>query len=342
MEIVNPLKLPDWDENLKSLQNATFFHTQAWANVLSESYGYKPIYVLERKKNKLTALLPLMEISSLLTGKRGVSLPFTDHCETLKSDSNSLHELFDDVMIFGNKADWKYLEIRGQANFNNAIKPFQKFNGHNLNLSKEQDLLVRGIKNNFIRNIRKAERENVKCEIHNSLKAVQEFYRLNCMTRKNHGQPPQPYRFFLKLYSYIISQNKGKVFLAVHDDKVISGAIFFEHQKNVIYKYGASNSKFHHLRPNNLVMYTAIKWYAQNGFKNLDFGRTDIENAGLNRYKSGWGSKSTVISYYRYDFKSEKFAPAKNGSSVSYEKIFRKLPISLLEVIGKIAYKHVG
>src|SRR4030066_163040 len=46
------------------------------------------------------------------------------------------------------------------------------------------------------RNIKKSEREGVEVKILNSLESLNEFYKLNCITRKKHGLPPQPYNFF--------------------------------------------------------------------------------------------------------------------------------------------------
>ena len=38
-------------------------------------------------------LLPLMEVDSWLTGRRGISLPFTDECEPLYPDAESFKNL---------------------------------------------------------------------------------------------------------------------------------------------------------------------------------------------------------------------------------------------------------
>ncbi|RPJ11072.1 MAG: methicillin resistance protein, partial [Deltaproteobacteria bacterium] len=75
ISILNPIEHPDWDDLLLTADRATFFHTTAWARVLSESYGYKPLYFAAIDNGKLAGLIPVMEIDSWLTGKRGVSLP---------------------------------------------------------------------------------------------------------------------------------------------------------------------------------------------------------------------------------------------------------------------------
>ena len=74
-KIIDPLTAVNYDEMLLSTPGASFFHTSAWARVLVESYRYTPIYFAEISNDQLSTLVPLMEIRSVLTGNRGVSLP---------------------------------------------------------------------------------------------------------------------------------------------------------------------------------------------------------------------------------------------------------------------------
>ena len=70
IEIINPLNYPGWDELLLTNKNSSFFHTSFWARVLSESYGYEPLYFTAVDNKKLSVLIPLMAVKSFLTGKR--------------------------------------------------------------------------------------------------------------------------------------------------------------------------------------------------------------------------------------------------------------------------------
>jgi lipid II:glycine glycyltransferase (peptidoglycan interpeptide bridge formation enzyme) len=114
------------------------------------------------------------------------------------------------------------------------------------------------------RNIKKALREKVTVGKYNSPEAIAAFYRLNCMTRKNHGLPPQPISFFNRIFDFVISQNKGDVFLAHYRNKIIAGAVYFHMGRKAIYKYGASKPRYLNVRANNLVMWEAIKFYGRN------------------------------------------------------------------------------
>ena len=81
LQIINPLEYPGWDELLLGTDGYSLFHSSSWARVLHESYRYKPLYFTCIENGKLSALIPMMEVISFLTGRRGVSLPFTDCCQ---------------------------------------------------------------------------------------------------------------------------------------------------------------------------------------------------------------------------------------------------------------------
>src|ERR1700741_4502663 len=77
-QCVNPITQPGWDAMVAKHQDGSFFHSAAWASVLTDSYGYSPRYFVVKENDALRALLPVMEVNSRFTGRRGVSLPFTD------------------------------------------------------------------------------------------------------------------------------------------------------------------------------------------------------------------------------------------------------------------------
>lgn len=318
-----------------------------------------------------------------MTGKRGVSLPFTDYCELIINDKDSFQAALDRLIEYGKKARWKSIELRTGNSLPNEISPSSFYYGHILELSKDKTFmlqqatgnienpsmvalprgapsisppLVKGGKGGLSnekkifssfrdstkRNIKKAIGAGVKVKILSSLESVKEFYRLNCITRRDHGIPPQPYSFFKNIYEHIIAKNFGIVVLASFQNSIFAGAVYFHLGDKALFKYGASEKKYQHLRANNLVMWEAIKYYCQDGYKSLNFGRTEPENKGLLQFKSGWGAKEHVINYYKYDFKKRAFVQNSSRVTGFHNKIFKNMPIPVLNVVGSILYKHMG
>ncbi|MBN1905420.1 MAG: peptidoglycan bridge formation glycyltransferase FemA/FemB family protein [Deltaproteobacteria bacterium] len=341
LHIINPIEYPDWDELLLTNENTSFFHTSEWAKVLHGAYGYTPFYFATIEDNKLTTLIPMMEVKSMLTGKRGVSLPFTDNCEPIVMDQQLFDMAIEQIRECGRKKNWKHIEWRGGSdNFKKASSSLS-FYSHDVKLNETEEKLFSSLKSSTRRNIKNAQSRGVEVSLNNTLDAVKQFFKLNCMTRKKHGLPPQPFIFFNKLFKDVISKKKGFVALAFSKKKAIAGAVFLHFNKKAVYKYGASDEGYLNMRPNNLLMWEAIKHYAKESFSNFSFGITEMENQGLLQFKRGWGATESLVNYYRYSLKNNEFIKDSFRAKTSYP-IFKKMPSPVLNAIGYLLYRHIG
>jgi hypothetical protein len=341
MDILNPLDYPKWDEILLASKGYSFFHTSLWARVLYDSYAYEPCFLTIIRDGKFSMLLPLMEIRSVLTGNRGVSLPFTDYCEPIISSQDDWQNALEFLKVYGKNKQWKYLEFRGgEKELQNPSS--SSFYRHTLDLSPDVDAVYAKLKKGTKGSIKKAIKEGVTVTQSNSLGAVQTFYNLHCQTRKRKGVPPQPFNFFQKLYDHVICLGYGQVSLASYQGKIIAGAIYLHFGNEAIYKFSASDNNYLHVQPNNIFMWETIEWYCRNGYKRLCFGRTELYNEGLRAYKKGWGAEEHLILYHRYDLKKTAHVRDSPGPRGFQNKIFARMPIPILKIVGSLLYKHIG
>ena len=281
-EFLNPLQTPQWDRYLEQFPTATFFHTSQWARVLAEAYSYTPYYLLRRDGNRAVALLPLMEVRSALTGTRAVCLPFTDECCPLLSDSRTVLDLFDSIREIATQKHWNYVELRSDlAQLNGDSQVSSEFLVHRLILEATEEQQSEKLRNSTRRNIRKSQRDGVVVEHLDSREAMQAFYTLHCHTRRRHGLPPQPKRFFEAIHQFVIEPGHGFLSIARFHGKCIAGAVYFHFASRAIYKFGASDPAYQHLRANNLVMWEAIRHLRNHGIGEVWFVRTDIDDEGL-------------------------------------------------------------
>lgn len=342
IQILDPLKDPDWDERLRSSDHCSFFHTASWARVLSDSYGYRPHYAGTITNGELTALLPVMEVDSFMTGKRGVSLPFTDKCKPLIQSEEGLEALLETVKDHGRQERWNYLDLRVGTGLAGTRPPYTVCYGHLLDLTRGQDRLLAGLRDSTMRNIKRARNTGVRISITRSPEDLETFCRLNYITRREHGLPPQPDKFFRNMLRHVLDRGQGNVILATHGGRTIGGAVYLHFGKKAVYKYGASDRNYQHLRANNLIMWEAIEHYLSNGYRALDFGRTERENKGLLQFKRGWGAAEHLVHYYRYDLRKESYVAGSLRVSGAHTGYFRRMPMPLLKMVGSLLYRHMG
>jgi hypothetical protein len=341
MRIFDPVHDPAWDHRVALHRDAGCFHTSAWAKVLHQTYNHQPLYLQFSCGRRLAALVPLMEVRSPFTGRRGVCLPFSDACEPLIFDPEGKDLVRDRLLHFAQERRWKHLEIRGGKSLQLAPGAARKFYGHMLHLSSEPAQIFGRFASSVRRAIRKAERSGVSAMARRSLEAVGDFYRLHVQTRRRHGLPPQPASFFQNIYNEIINPGLGFTVIAERRSRPVAAAIFFQFGKNALYKYGASDERFQAFRANNLVMWEGVQLLARHGAEKLDFGRTECGNDGLRRFKLSWSAKEETINYFRVDPSGRQcFVPAPSDSSF-HKKIFGRLPLAFNRLAGSMIYPHL-
>ena len=339
IRIINPTSWRGWDKQVASLHEATPFHSAAWAKVLSETYGFEPSYYTGWQNGKLAIVIPMMKVASRLTGRRYVSLPFSDWCDPICESGIDINPVIERILADARSNGCKYVEWRCRQELFWNEPVWSTFFGHRLALAGGEAKVFSSFCSSTRRNIRKAEKEKVQIRWGDDLGSMREFYRLHCRTRREHSLPPQPFSFFRNIWEYVIRPKHGLIILASHLGKDIAASLSLHFSRHASYKFGASDSRYQELRANNLVMWEAIKWYCRESYKDFDFGRTDMTNEGLRRYKLGWGAEESPICYYRYDTKQDRFiVGSQSGPPVC--RFIRKMPIFLLRRIGELSYRH--
>ena len=112
LNTVNPFEQADWDVALARCPDFSFFHGTAWTRVLVETYGFTPVW-----QSAGNSLLPLMEVDSWLTGRRGIALPFTDECAPLCDSEDGIQNAVSKRGRMGPVAGLEFLGIARRPEF---------------------------------------------------------------------------------------------------------------------------------------------------------------------------------------------------------------------------------
>lgn len=342
-DIIDPRSSPEWDSFVKSRKDATFFHTTAWVQVLCDSYGFTPRYITLRDKNSIIAGLPVIAVRNIWGKQKAVSLPFSDFCGPLCDSGAEYEALLTCAIDLCKKNKWNDLELRGGQEFLKDKPEWSQCFTHSLDLTKSESDLLAACRDSTRRNINKARNQSIKITHETTLSALHEFYRLNALTRREHGLPPQPWFFLKKLFDFVISPGNGFISIAWVKNMAVAADFFVVTGDRALYKYGASNRKFQHLRPSNLLIWEGMLHCKALGAKSLNLGRTEPHHEGLLRFKRGLGCSEEKVAYFRYNCKNNMFQIKNDASGEGFStKVLRHLPLFALKFIGKLSYKYVG
>lgn len=318
----------------------TVFHSPEWVDLIARTYHYRAFILADiDPQGQLLAGIPMIEKTSVFGNKSWISLPFTDHCAPL-SISHEHEILFTRklVELLHQRSNLR-MELRWQYKDNGELQTKQDFVLHNLSLSPDFSSTAKRIHPMHCRNARNATKRGVTIDTGVGVEHLAQFYRLHLITRRRMGVPIQPKLFFTNLANNLLNGTQGFIMCAYIDSLCVASAIFLFANKTMTYKYGASDPKYTQMRPNDLIFWNAIQWGCENGYTNIDFGRTEIGNSGLRSYKSRWGAIEKDL-VYSYGPTSPKNRSAWINNVLS--TVIRHSPKWMCQLSGELLYRIAG
>jgi lipid II:glycine glycyltransferase (peptidoglycan interpeptide bridge formation enzyme) len=283
-----------------------------------------------------------------VTGRRLVSLPFSDHCPLLAADEASANDLVDQAIRLAQEKRVRYLELRTGVNdvlakrtdlvagdlYVRWLKP----------LDADTDAIWRSIHRSARQRVKKAQRRHVQIQMAESRESMEHYYRLHLLTRsKKHGMPAQSRRYFFGLWDAFAPSGVLRLWLAEHQGIVVAAAISLASGTAVRWAYNSSDEHYLPLAPNHLLIWSTISWACANGYSTLDMGRTARDNNGLMDYKRSWGAIMEPLAYYYYPRMAGLVATSEK--SWKYRLLtgcWRRLPLRVAAPLGDYLYKHLG
>jgi CelD/BcsL family acetyltransferase involved in cellulose biosynthesis len=344
-----PLSDPRWEPFVEQHPRASVFHCSAWLEALHRTYGYKSVaYTTNSASEQLEDAIVFCRVESWLTGRRLVSLPFSDHCEPLMEtqkvpaaiDAILRHELA--------SPHWRYIELRPLGT-TPVQTPFAHtgigYAFHQLDLRPDLDAIFGSFhKSSIQRKIRRAEREGLTYREGSSEELLEIFYRLFERTRIRHRVPPQPQKWFVNLIKCFGPALKIRV--ASKANQPVAAMITLRHKETMVYKYGCSDTRFNNLGGMHLLFWNAIQEAKTAGLGWFDFGRTDADQQSLITFKNRWGATQSVLTYSRYgsaDNSTHVFdISAGKWKARSAKYVLSCLPNRVISKVGQLLYGHVG
>jgi len=331
-----------WVDFVSANEGATPFHHQAWAALLSDCYRYSAFALaLADASGRIVAGLPVLDVSNRLTGKRWVSLPYTDACPPLLTSPASMEELVAGLEEERMRRNIPELECRAEL-AGSWVTSRAEAVIHTLRLGADPEQMQQGLKRSVRQHIAKGHHSGVTVRRAERVEELADiFYALHVRTRRRLGVPVQPRRYFVRLWERILKPGLGFCLLAESDGRPIAGAVFLAWKNTVVYKYSASDHRYLGLRPNYVLLWEAIRWSGAQGYEALDLGRTDLEHTGLRHFKSAWGAREEPLVYSTLGEAGEGPGLSSRGAAL-LSPVIRHSPRSVCRAIGELFYRYAA
>ena len=286
----------EWDTIWKECDYATYFHSREWAVIWQEytKGRIRPAGILITFSDNRKALLPV-SCESLFFNliKRGISSPAGTFGGWLSLDPLSeLHgNLICDFLLANYRnMIWRlnpYDPLAGSIKIESAKYEETQV----LMLERNLESILKDWTKGHTSAVRKAQKAGVMIREALSTQDWKDYFAIYEDSLKRWGSSTTS-AYGWHLFRCILELNSPnvKLWLAVYQARVISGALCFYAKRHVVYWHGASLSDFFHLRPVNLLLYEVIKHACDDGYRWFDFNPSG-GHEGVMKFKRSFGTR---------------------------------------------------
>jgi CelD/BcsL family acetyltransferase involved in cellulose biosynthesis len=332
---------PRWWDFVARCPSAGPFHHPAWSTVLTSCYRFRP-FALARigSDGTVTAGLPVLETRSPLGERRWVSLPFSDDCAPLVAPGHDVMTAIGELSEVRRAHGISWLEVHHSLEVEGAhrVRPAAR---HTLCTNRDADVIFASFNASTRRNIRQAERQEVTVRwATDPDELVRIFYGLHVRTRRRLGVPVQPRRLFAMLWEHMVRHDLASVAVARAGGTPIAASVFLHWNGTFVYKYGASDATSWRFRPNNAVLWHAIRWAAEHGYTTFDFGLTDDGDEGLRTFKRGFGADEEPASCVVFSERPPSHSAGDLGRTL--RPVLQRLPLWVTRAAGALFYRFAA
>jgi Acetyltransferase (GNAT) domain len=350
---VDPLSDPRWDAYVRAHPRWTVYQLGAWARILREAYRFEPRYLaLEDDSRALRGVLPLLHKKGLVSDARVRSLPVFPAGGPLGDTHSDEVALIQAARAAASADGARALAVISPVNYGADLPEFvtDSLPPRWIVPVAEPDALRaswRKTSNNLFRSLKKADQAGFAFREATDARDMRRFYRLYLRTMRKHRTLPRTLRQ-LELTRDLLGPGEFRLFVVERDGGLAAGGVFHLFRDTVELIYNGSDDALLDLRPNHALYWGVIRWSAEGGYREFDFGEAS-PTTSLGRFKSQWADP---VPNHRYTWRAEA-APsrAESMAAASYEveqgggglvaRLWEHTPVQLTRLGAVIAYRYL-
>jgi serine/alanine adding enzyme len=327
----------EWDEFVFSSPTATVSHLYSWRRIITESYGHKPFYLMARRDNKITGILPLIQVKSRLFGNVLASMPFQDYGGIVANDEETFRALLYQALLLKKECGSESIELR---HFNPHFSSEGRLRGDKatllLDISAGSENLWKSFSPKVRNQIRKAQKSGLSTQS-GGAELLEEFYRPFSVNMRDLGSPVHHHRFFEKIFS--VFGNNAKILLVREGVQTVGGLIALFFKNIAIVPWASCYREYFPKCPNNLLYWDALQLACTLNCTTFDFGRSSF-GSGTYNFKLQWGAKPISLHWQIYS-NNDKLTLSESNIFRIASVIWKHIPVPFASYLGPYLRKYL-
>ena len=328
-----------WDEFVLVCADATFFHRAGWQRILRDVFKHPTYYLYAHEAGRITGVLPLAHVKTLLFGNALTSLPFAVYGGVAAADEASAAALEAHAQRLAGELGVQHLELRHvqrrhddwphqdlYVTFRKAILPDEEANM--LAIPRKQRAMVRkGIKNGLVSHIDPT---------------VDRFFAVYADNVLRHGTPAMPKRYFQRLKQEF-GADCEVLTVTGPSGQLLSSVLSFYFRDEVLPYYAGDEVAARDLAANDFKYWELMRKACARGLQTFDYGRSK-QGTGPYAFKKNWGFEPQPL-HYEYQLYKRDAVPQNNPANAKYRLMiatWKRLPLGVANWLGPMVVRGLG
>jgi FemAB-related protein (PEP-CTERM system-associated) len=327
-----------WDAFVSVAPEATFFHRAGWAQVIERAFGHRAHYLYAEEQGRITGVLPLVELRSLLFGHALVSTPFCVYGGVAATSAAARAALTEAACALARELGVHYLELRHRT----AQNPHWPTKGLYVTFRRP----IEGDDERNFAAIPRKQRAMVRKGIDAGLVAepdtgVDRLHACYAESVRNLGTP-----VFARRYLETLREVFGpdcEVLVVRHAGTPVAAVMSFYFRDEVLPYYGGGSERARELKANDFMYWEVMRRAAARGARLYDYGRSKVDT-GSYSFKKHWGFEPQPL-HYEYHLVKARSMPDLSPKNPKYRVFiagWKRLPLPVAARVGPWLARSLG
>ena len=328
-----------WDAFVMACPQATFFHRSAWQQVMRDVFRHDTHYLFAHEGGRVTGVLPLAHMKSMLFGNALTSLPFAVYGGVAADDEATASALEAEAQRLAQQLGVDHLELRQLQRQHEGWPRQELYVTFRKEILAEEEANMLAIPRKQRAMVRKGIKNGLKSEID---PGVDRFFALYADNVHRHGTPALSCRYFEALRRHF-GDDCEVLTVTGPDGQLLSSVLSFYFRDEVLPYYAGDDWAARDLAANDFKYWELMRRSCARGLKTFDYGRSKV-GTGPYSFKKNWGFEPTPL-HYEYCLYKRDAVPQNNPANKKYKlmiETWRRLPLGFANWLGPFVVRSLG
>jgi FemAB-related protein (PEP-CTERM system-associated) len=322
----------EWDRFVAEQPGATHYHRYGWRAVMRRAFGHESVLLAAHDDTgRLSGVLPLVRVKSLLFGHHLVSMPFLNYGGPV-GDADSVRALVDAASRLARSQRVKQLELRSRIELPLELECSREKVTMVLDLAPGDSHATWQALPSVIRNgIRKPLKHGVAMRF--GPDQLGPFFQVFSHNMRDLGTPAHP----RALFEAIGDEFPEDVWYgcAYVDGVPAAAACGIVYGDEIELSWGSALRAYNNSHAPNMLLYWAfMERAAQHGLARFNFGRC-TPGTGTHRFKKQWRAREEQLWWYGQSRHTVTPGGVPRDSALALgPRIWRRLPVPIATGVG--------